>query len=90
MNKSVYGLVWLELSLLALQSKSRFKALPIEEQRRIEQERKDREERQRVSWFLDRGKCPSCTGKLARGKKDKHNNYKRELVCTKCNNSYYR
>lgn len=30
------------------------------------------------------GICPSCEGKLIRGKKDKRNNYKRSWECKNC------
>jgi len=30
------------------------------------------------------GICPSCKGKLTRGKKDKQNNYKRSWGCKEC------
>lgn len=30
------------------------------------------------------GICPSCEGKLIRGKKDKRNNYKRSWECKEC------
>lgn len=28
--------------------------------------------------------CPTCGGKLVRGKKNKHNDYKRDWACSKC------
>lgn len=28
--------------------------------------------------------CPTCGGKLVRGKKNKHNGYKRDWACSKC------
>lgn len=28
--------------------------------------------------------CPKCEGKLTRGKKNKHNGYKREWLCNEC------
>ena len=34
---------------------------------------------------IRQGNCPSCEGKLIRGKKDKRNNYKRSWECRDCN-----
>lgn len=33
---------------------------------------------------IRQGICPSCEGKLIRGKKDKRNNYKRSWDCKEC------
>jgi hypothetical protein len=33
--------------------------------------------------------CPDCQGKLARGKKDKKNNYKRQWNCKECGNTHF-
>ena len=33
--------------------------------------------------------CPTCEGKLDRGKKDKKNDYKRVWICQKCGESHH-
>jgi transposase-like protein len=75
---------WASMLALAERARARFNALPIAEQERIRKERADREERNRVEWFVRQGKCPYCESKLIRGKKDKNNDYKRVWHCPTC------
>lgn len=46
-----------------------------------------REEEIRCS-KVRQGVCPSCKGKLTRGKKDKRNNYKRSWECKECKETH--
>lgn len=71
------------------QAKKNRKALPWDEQVRLENERKAREENRRVEWFINQGKCPKCGHKLIRGKKDKTDDNKRSWVCSKCQIDYH-
>lgn len=55
-----------------------------EERERMRQEREAiRNEEIRCS-HIRSGICPSCEGKLVRGKKDKRHNYKRSWECKEC------
>lgn len=59
-----------------------------EERERMKQEREAiREEEIRCSQ-VRQGICPSCKGKLIRGKKDKRNNYKRSWKCEDCEKTH--
>jgi RNase P subunit RPR2 len=80
------------LSSFSQQAERKFKSLPKEEQERITAEREVekeqeiiREEQKRITACIQQGKCPDCSGKLIRGKKDKKNGYKRTWTCMKCN-----
>lgn len=58
--------------------------LSAEEKQRIEQEHETAGlERVRQARII-RNICPSCEGKLIRGKKDKRNDYKRVWKCSSC------
>lgn len=55
-----------------------------EERRKMKEDREAiRREEIRCSG-VRQGICPSCNGKLIRGKKDKRNNYKRSWECKEC------
>jgi uncharacterized protein with PIN domain len=58
-----------------------------EKAERAERLRLFREERERKAKVIQ-NICPDCDGKLARGKKDKKNNYKRQWNCKDCGNSH--
>lgn len=79
--QNVYGLA---MGLL-VEAERAEKVLPEEERKlRKEKKRLASEERFRQSSILQ-SICPSCKGKLARGKKNKKNNYKRDWKCNECN-----
>ena len=68
---------------------NKIKQLPPEEQDRREKERlARREEEARVAKIRNRI-CPDCSGKVIRGNKCKHNNYKRQFTCLECNTIHY-
>lgn len=77
---SIYGLA---LGLLAEGRKAEARLSEEERAQRKEASRLASEERSRRA-YINQGTCPSCEGKLIRGKKDKKNNYKRAWVCSKC------
>lgn len=47
-------------------------------------------EKECFNFTVSQSICPSCHGKLERGKKNKLNDYKRDWFCTKCNETYTR
>lgn len=47
-----------------------------------------KERRRNYTNHIRSGKCYECSGKLARGKKDKNNDYKRNWECTECGTDY--
>ena len=47
-----------------------------------------REEEARQN-YIRKGNCPSCDGKLIRGKKSKENDYKRSWKCTDCGLNHF-
>lgn len=62
--------------------------LPEEERARRKEERlKASEERIRQAQIIH-NICPSCEGKLVRGKKDKRNGYKRAWKCKSCGDTH--
>lgn len=59
-----------------------------EEREQMRQEREEiRNEEIRCS-LVRQGICPSCKGKLIRGKKDKRKNYKRSWECKECKETH--
>lgn len=46
-------------------------------------------EHQRKELIIRQLKCPSCQGKLTRGKKNKKMNYHRSWVCSSCDEEHY-
>lgn len=62
--------------------------VPLEERIiRKEKRRLLSEERLRKSLILQ-SICPSCKGKLVRGKKNKKNDYKRDWKCSECDKTH--
>ena len=79
-------------SLMALLTASHMKYIrettPEErEQRRLQIEASIREDKRQVT--IHQGKCPTCEGKLIRGKKDKKMNYQRGWECKSCDEVHY-
>lgn len=78
------------LQTLHQQAKFRDAKLTPEERKERDRVYDEIKEKQRIDHFVRRGLCPDCGGRLTRGKKDKHNDYKRECTCTNCNSKWYR
>lgn len=70
-------------SLMVAAANENNKLTPEEKVERKERRRLLEEERVRVS-KITQNVCPSCDGKLKRGKKDKKNEYKRLWECIDC------
>lgn len=89
MNSPIIGVGGMGLSAALLSSMmKRDSHLSLEEkERRKEERRLAQEERLRQAQII-RNICPSCEGKLTRGKKDKKNYYKRSWDCSGCNKSH--
>jgi uncharacterized protein with PIN domain len=51
-------------------------------------EREELEKQRRTQIMIRQNICPICGGKLSRGKKNKHNGYKRTWTCTNCSSIY--
>lgn len=79
--ESVYSLA---IGLLAESRKAEARLSEEEREFRKEKRRLASEERYRQSSIVQ-SVCPSCKGKLVRGKKNKKNDYKRDWKCSKCN-----
>ena len=77
---NVYGLA---VGLLAEARKAEARLPEEERRRRKEEQRLALEERYRQASII-RNICPTCEGKLIRGKKDKRNDYKRPWTCSIC------
>lgn len=75
------------ISLLAEARKAEARLPEEERERRKEERLKASEERLRQSQIIA-NKCPSCGGKLVRGKKDKRNDYKRNWDCLDCGSQH--
>lgn len=73
------------ITAMMLGSKINFNEKYTEEEREaMKQERENfRKEEVRCSQ-VRQGICPTCNGKLIRGKKDKRNEYKRSWECKEC------
>lgn len=71
------------ISTLMAAMQTKLQGMSQEEYTRRLKDIEDREERNRVLWFISQGKCPYCGTKLKRGKKDK--NHVRKRWCIKCN-----
>lgn len=78
---SVYSLA---IGLLAELKRAEVRLSEEEKELRKEKRRLASEERFRQASILQ-NICPSCKGKLVRGKKNKKNDYKRDWKCSKCN-----
>lgn len=77
------GMLGMATALLSASAMANAK-LPVEERERRKQANEDaRQERIRQAQII-RNVCPSCEGKLVRGKKDKRNDYKRVWNCLNC------
>lgn len=73
------------ITIATLMTLMHTKVQGLSEEERIQRAKdiEERKERSRVEWFISQGKCPICSTKLKRGKKDK--NYIRKWWCIKCN-----
>lgn len=54
----------------------------------ISQKIEELNKQRRTHSMIRQSMCPICNGKLNRGKKDKHNNYKRKWSCMTCGSEY--
>jgi len=61
------------MMLMMQQAKKEFNARPQAEQDQIIKARESNAEQERITQHIQQGICPHCSGKLIRGKKDKHN-----------------
>jgi hypothetical protein len=68
-------------------SKSNPPSSAIQKEFRAKMQAKREEDRR--CFLIRKGVCPSCQGKLTRGKKDKQMEYKRQWVCTPCDKIHY-
>lgn len=59
-----------------------------EEREAIAKRRRLRHEEEQRQANIIKNVCPTCNGKLIRGKKDKKNDYKRTWTCTDCDTSH--
>lgn len=81
------GMLGMATALLSASAMANAK-LPEEERERRKQEREAaRQERIRQAQIIQ-NVCPSCEGKLIRGKKDKRNDYKRVWNCFNCGSQH--
>lgn len=72
------------LTAIMAASKMTYDKLPEDEKkRRKEASDKQRRESVRRNQILQ-NICPTCGGRLARGKKNRKNDYKRDWVCIEC------
>jgi len=85
-NNTINSIALLET--LNARAKSRDAKLTPEEREERDIEHKATRERQRINAKINQGLCPECDGKLLRGKKDKHNDYKRLWTCKSCNRKH--
>lgn len=74
--------------IVAANARENAKLTPEERAKRNERIRKTEEQRI-IRVKVTKSICPSCDGKLTRGKKDKKNDYKRKWACGECKNTYH-
>ena len=77
------------ITAMMLGANQRYKEIYTKEEREIMKQKREaiREEEIRCS-LVRQCICPSCKGKLIRGKKDKRNNYKRSWECKECKEAH--
>ena len=84
-----YGNIQSGLQLASLVNKHN-KSLSIKERLALKKKVAEEKELKRVDQAIQAGLCPYCGVRLIRGKKDKHNDYKRVWTCSAGLQEYYR
>lgn len=86
MNDGSYTALLNSIMVAARRSDSK---LTPEELADREKRMKQREEQRILHYKVLKNICPSCDGKLFRGKKDKKRDYKRTWSCKDCESKYW-
>lgn len=84
------GMAYAQLTSMIMASKRRYESKYTLEEREIHKIKRELERKEDIRRsHIHSGECPSCKGKLLRGKKNKKMEYKREWKCESCLEVHY-